>query len=53
MNQAARHTSLEAEFAAVVPPPRVPWTRRLYWRLVWKALSLKTLQRIIEKRYPS
>ncbi|MET0279795.1 MAG: hypothetical protein ABW278_01545 [Steroidobacteraceae bacterium] len=53
MNDAPRHTSLEAEFAALVPPPRLSRLRLLLWRLVFKALSLRPLQRFIEKRYGS
>jgi hypothetical protein len=45
-----RHTSLESEYFAVMPPPRASLLRLMYWRLVFKALSLKPLQRLIEKR---
>jgi hypothetical protein len=50
---APEHISLEAEFAARVPPPRLPRARLLLWRLAFKVLSLRPLQRFIEKRYPS
>jgi hypothetical protein len=45
-----RHTSLEKEFRAAVPPARAPWTRRLVWRVAMKLLSLRFVQRLIEKR---
>jgi hypothetical protein len=48
---APRHTSLEAQFFAAVPPARLSRARLLLWRLAFKALSLRPLQRIIEKRY--
>jgi hypothetical protein len=50
---APRHTSLEAEFAAAVPPPKLSRVRLLLWRLAFKVLSLRPLQRIIEKRHAS
>jgi len=50
---APRHTSLEAAFAAAVPPARVSPLRRLYWWLVWKLLSIRLVQRFIENRNPS
>jgi hypothetical protein len=46
-----RHTSLEKQFRAAVPQVRAPWTRRLVWRVAMKLLSLRFVQRIIEKRY--
>lgn len=46
-----RHASLEKEFRAAVPPIRAPWTRRLVWRVAMKLLSLRFVQRLIEKRY--
>jgi hypothetical protein len=45
------HRSLENEFRAAVKLSRAPWTRRLLWRLAMKILSLRFVQRIIEKRY--
>jgi hypothetical protein len=48
-----RHTSLEAEFAAAVPPPKPSRVRLLLWRLAFKALSLRPVQRLIEKRQTS
>ncbi len=52
MNE-VQHRSLEAQFAAVVPPPRLSRTRLLLWRLAWLALSLRPVQRIIEKHHAS
>jgi hypothetical protein len=46
-----RHRSLEREFAALVPPQRAPWTRRLLWWLLMRGLSLRLVQKIIEKKY--
>jgi hypothetical protein len=46
-----RHTSLEKEFRAALPPARAPWTRRLAWRVAMKLLSLRFVQKMIEKRY--
>jgi hypothetical protein len=47
----AQHTSLEREFSAAVPPQRAPWTRRLRWRLLMKCMSLRVVQRLIERKY--
>jgi hypothetical protein len=46
-----RHTSLEKEFRAAVPLARAPWTRRLLWRVAMKLLSLRFVQKLIERRY--
>jgi len=46
-----KHTSLEAQFAAAVPPQRAPWPQRLQWWLALRALALKPVQRFIEKKY--
>jgi hypothetical protein len=46
-----RHTSLEKEYLAAVPLARAPWTRRLVWRVAMKLLSLRLVQRLIEKKY--
>jgi hypothetical protein len=51
VSEAPRHSSLEAGFAAVVPPQRAPWTRRVLWWLLLRALALPPVQRIIEKKY--
>jgi hypothetical protein len=48
-----RHISLEAEFAAAVPPPKLSRVRLLLWRLAFRVLSLRPVQRLIEKRQPS
>ena len=50
---APRHTSLQAAWTAAMPPPRVAWLTRLRWRLTWKLLSLRPVQRIFERRYGS
>jgi hypothetical protein len=46
-----RHTSLEKEFRAAVPLARAPWSRRLMWRVAMKLLSLRFVQKLIEKRH--
>jgi hypothetical protein len=51
MSDPPRHTSLEKQFHAAVKLPRAPWTRRLLWRVAMKLLSLRFVQRMIEKRY--
>ncbi len=51
MSELPRHTSLERQFRAAVPPQRAPWSRRLLWWLLMKCMSLRLVQRIIEKRY--
>jgi hypothetical protein len=51
MSELPRHTSLEKEFLAAVQLPRAPWTRRLRWRIAMKLLSLRFVQKFIEKRY--
>ncbi|MEO8315665.1 MAG: hypothetical protein ABI645_12835 [Pseudomonadota bacterium] len=51
MSDLPRHTSLEKEFRAAMPLPRAPWTRRLLWRVAMKLLSLRFVQKMIEKRY--
>ena len=48
-----RHSSLEKEWFAVVPPARVSRLTLLRWHLTWKLLSLRPIQRIFEKRYGS
>jgi hypothetical protein len=53
VSEPVRHVSLEREFRAAVPPQRAPWTRRLLWWLLMKGMSLRLVQRIIEKRYGS
>jgi hypothetical protein len=50
VNELPRHTSLEKQFSAAVPVTRAPWTRRLLWWLAIKGLSLRFVQRMIEKR---
>ncbi len=45
-----RHTSLEREFFAAVPPRAAPWHRRLRWWLLLRALSLRPVQIFLEKR---
>jgi len=51
MSTPPRHTSLEKQFAAAVPPQRAPWPRRLLWWLSLRAMALGPVQRIIEKKY--
>jgi hypothetical protein len=46
-----QHRSLEREYRAAVQLPRAPWTRRLLWRVAMKMLSLRFVQRLIERRY--
>ena len=48
--EAPRHTSLEAQFRAAVPPPRVPRMQRLAWRAGLRLLSLTVVQRIFVKK---
>jgi hypothetical protein len=48
-----RHTSLENEFRAAVPPQYAPRRRRLVWWLLLKCMSLRPVQRLIEKKYES
>jgi hypothetical protein len=51
VSEPPRHTSLAREFSAIIPPQRAPWQRRLLWWLLMKALSLRLVQRVIERRY--
>jgi hypothetical protein len=51
VSEPPRHTSLVREFSAAVPAQRAPWTKRLLWWLLMKAMSLRLLQKIIERRY--
>ena len=44
--EAPRHTSLEAQFRAAVPPQRMPLPQRAAWRMVLRLLSLPLVQRI-------
>ena len=46
-----RHTSLEKQFAAAVPPQRAPLLQRASWWLTLRALALGPVQRFIEKKY--
>ncbi len=47
---APRHTSLEAQFRAAVPPQRAPLPQRLAWRLGLKLLALPLVQRYFVKK---
>jgi hypothetical protein len=48
--EAPRHTSLEAQFRAAVPPQRASMPQRLVWRLGLKLLALPLVQRIFLKK---
>ena len=48
--EAPRHTSLEAQFRAAVPPQRAPLPQRLVWRVGLKLLALPAVQRIFGKK---
>jgi hypothetical protein len=52
MSTAPRHTSLEAQFRAAVPPQRAPLPQRLLWGLALRALSFRFVQRLLEKNRP-
>jgi hypothetical protein len=45
-----RHTSLEREFFAAVPPRPAPWLRRTRWWLMLRAVSLRPVQLLLERR---
>jgi hypothetical protein len=47
--QAPRHTSLEAQFRAAVPPQRPPLRQRLLWRLALRLLNVPFVQRLFVK----
>ena len=51
MSTPPRHTSLETQFAAAVPPQRAPLLQRMLWWLTLRAFALRPVQRIIEKKY--
>ncbi|HYP80292.1 MAG TPA: hypothetical protein VEQ17_08390 [Steroidobacteraceae bacterium] len=51
MSTPPRHTSLETQFAAAVPPQRAPLLQRTLWWLTLRAFALRPVQRIIEKKY--
>jgi len=51
MSTPPRHTSLEKQFAAAVPPQRAPLLQRAMWWLTLRALALRSVQKIIEKKY--
>ncbi len=51
MSEPPRHTSLAREFSAAVPPQRAPWHRRFLWWLLMKGVSLRFVQKMIERRY--
>ncbi|MBK6673304.1 MAG: hypothetical protein IPM70_18625 [Proteobacteria bacterium] len=48
--EAPRHTSLEAQFRAAVPPQRMPPPQRLAWRVALRLLALPLVQRIFVKK---
>ena len=48
--QAPRHISLEREFFAAVPPRPAPWSRRVRWWLMLRAVSLRPVQLLLERR---
>jgi hypothetical protein len=45
-----KHTSLEREFFAAVPPRPAPWLRRVRWWLMLRAVSLRPVQMLLERR---
>jgi hypothetical protein len=45
-----RHSSLEREFFAAVPPRPAPWLRRVRWWLMLRAVSLRPVQMLLERR---
>jgi hypothetical protein len=45
-----KHTSLEREFFAAVPPRPAPWLRRTRWWLMLRAVSLRPVQLLLERR---
>jgi hypothetical protein len=47
--ESPRHTSLESQFRAAVPPPRPPLRQRLMWRVALRLLKLAFLQRLFAK----
>ncbi len=47
--QAPRHTSLEAQFRAAVPPQPMPLPQRMAWRVALRLLSLPLVQRLFGK----
>jgi hypothetical protein len=50
MSEAPRHTSLEREFFAAVPPRPAPLLRRVRWWLMLRAVSLRPVQIFLERR---
>jgi hypothetical protein len=46
-----RHTSLETQFTAAVPAQRAPLLQRAMWWLTLRAMALRPVQKIIEKKY--
>ena len=45
-----RHTSLEREFLAAVPPRPVPLLRRVKWRLLLWLVALPPVVALLRKR---
>lgn len=45
-----RHESLEAVFFAAVPPQPAPWSRRVAYWLLLRALALAPLRALLLKR---
>ena len=50
VSQLPKHTSLEREFFAAVPPRPAPWLRRVRWWLMLRAVSLRPVQMLLERR---
>ena len=50
MTELPRHTSLEREFFAVVPPQQAPPLRRLRWWLLLQLVALPPVQYLLRKR---
>jgi hypothetical protein len=48
--QAPRHTSLESQFRAAVPPQRAGPLQRLLWRMALRLLALPFVQRQFAKK---
>jgi hypothetical protein len=50
MSDIPRHTSLEKEFFALVPPRPVPFKRRAVWWLLFALAALPPVQMLIRWR---
>jgi hypothetical protein len=50
MSELPRHTSLERDFFAAVPPRPVPLLRRVSWRLLLWLVALPPVVALLRKR---